>query len=289
VSFPGRFVDTSHGRVFVHRAGSGRPLVLLHGLMASHWIFRPILPALARERDVMAIDLLGFGESDRPAPEKYGYHSAAFASTVAEVMDQLGVARADVLGHSMGGGAALALAARHGARVERLVLACPAVYPLPRYPDHKLLLSSAGPFLWKHMLTKGMFARTWRGRHVRDGAVISDELVDHVWERFNRAGGREAAYAASLALSKLANNSADPGRVRAPTLLVWPEEDRLVPLAHGRRLAKSIPGARLTVVGACGHDLFIERPDEVLRQVMPFLLQPALAAASLSDGERSAS
>jgi pimeloyl-ACP methyl ester carboxylesterase len=285
VSFSGRFVDTSHGRVFVHRSGSGRPLVLLHGLMTGHWIYQPILPALERERDVIAIDHLGFGESDKPAPEAYGYDGPAFASTVNEVMEKLGVARADVLGHSMGGAAALALAARHGARVDRLVLACPAVYPLPRYADHQLLLSSVGPFLWKHVLGKSMFARGWRGRHVRDGAVISDELVDQVWEFFNRPGGREAAYAASVQLAKLNNNNADPGRVRAPTLLLWADEDRLVPLAHGKRLVKSIPGARLAVVPACGHDMFIERPDEVLRQVMPFLTQSVLASAE----KRSAS
>ena len=64
--------------------------------------------------------------------------------------------------------------------------------------------------------------------------------------------------------------------MRAPTLLVWGDEDRLVPLAHGRRLARAIPGARLEIVPACGHMPFIERPDEFLRVVRPFL---AVAAA----------
>ena len=279
MSFPGRFVDTSRGRVFVHRAGSGRPLVLVHGFMMSHWIFRPILPELARERDVIAIDLPGFGESDRPPPDRYAYNSPAFAATVVEVLERLGVARADVLGHSMGGGTALALAARHPALVDRLMLVSPAVYPLPLYPEHKLMLSALGPFLWKHVFARRDMARSWRARHVRDAATVTDELVDYVWARLNRAGGREAAYAAALELAKLNNNNADPGRVRAPTLLLWPEEDRVVPLAHGKRLARVIPGARLAVVPACGHDVFIERPAQALREIVEFLAEPAAAAA----------
>lgn len=262
-------VDTSAGRVFVHRSGRGEPLVLLHGIMMSHWIFRSVLAPLQKLRDVIAIDLPGFGDSDRP--REYGYDSPAFAATVNEVLEKLGVARADVLGHSMGGGAALSLAVRNPERVSRLILVCPAVYTLPLYPDHKLLLTRMGPFLWKHVLPKRLFAQSWRGRHVRDPRVITDEHVDHVWERLNRPGGREAAFAAALALTKLNNNTADPGRVKAPTLLLWPEEDRLVPLAHGKRLLRSIPGAQLRVIPACGHDAFIERPEQLLRELTPFL------------------
>jgi len=251
--------------------------------MMSHWIFRPVLPSLVRERDVIAIDLPGFGESDRPSPDRYGYDGPAFAATVVEVLDRLGVQRADLLGHSMGGWTALVLAAREPSRVNRLVLASPAIYPLPLYPEHKLMLSSVGPFLWKHALGKRSFARSWRGRHVRDPKSISDELVDYVWERLNRSGGRDAAYAAALKLAKLSNNTADPGRVSAPTLLVWPEEDRVVPLSYGKRLVKAIPGARLAVVPACGHDLFIERPEETMRVVRPFLEE------ELAQAKRSAS
>jgi pimeloyl-ACP methyl ester carboxylesterase len=271
VSFPGQFVDTSAGRVFVHRAGKGPALVLLHGFMMSHWIFRPVLPALAQKREVIAIDLPGFGESDKPPPDRYNYDGPAFAATVAEVMEKLGVVRADVLGHSMGGTTALTLAARHAEKVARLVLVCPAIYPLPLYPEHKLMLTRLGPYLWKYVMAKAQMAKSWRGRHVRDPRVITDEIVDHVWTRLVRAGGREAAYAAAVALAKLSNNTADPGRVRAPTLLLWPDEDRVVPLPHGKRLVRAIPGAELRVIPACGHDAFIERPDLLLREIESFL------------------
>ena len=269
--------------------------------MMSHWIFRSVLEPLTQGREVIAIDLPGYGESDRPAPDKYNYDGPAFAATVSEVMEKIGVARADVLGHSMGAQTGLMLGARHPERVSRLVLICPAIYPLPLYPEHKLMLTRLGPFLWNRVMQKSHMAASWRGRHVKNRAAIPDELVDHVWARLNRPGGREAAYASAIALSKLSNNTADPGRVRAPTLLVWPEEDRVIPLAHGKRLVRAIPGARLEVVPACGHEVLVERPDELLRIVIPFLnaraaeqpaaaRAPEMAMATISETkERSAS
>jgi pimeloyl-ACP methyl ester carboxylesterase len=278
VSFPGQFIDTSAGRVFVHRRGPrhglgaappGSPLVLIHGFMMSHWMLRSVLEPLGRTREVIALDLPGFGESDRPLD--FAYDSAAFARVVVEVLDRLGVARAGVVAHSMGGGAALVLAARHPDRVARLVLVCPAVYPLELQLEQKLLTTRLGPFLWKHLLPKRFFESSWRSRYVRDPRAVTDEHVEHVWERLNRPGGREAAFTAAMALTKLTNNSADPGRVRAPTLLLWPEEDRVVPLAHGKRLARAIPGAVLRVIPACGHDPFLDRPDQLWRELAPFL------------------
>ena len=89
MSLPGRFVETTSGRVFVHRAGdeNKRPLVLLHGFMMSHWYYRGLLPRLTEHHQVFAIDLPGHGESDRPDPARYRYDSPAYAATVDEVMD----------------------------------------------------------------------------------------------------------------------------------------------------------------------------------------------------------
>ncbi len=273
VSLPGRFVDTSSGRVFVHRAGRGEPLVLLHGFFLSHYSFRDVLPQLAAERDVIAIDLPGFGESDRPAPGDFAYDLPAFAGAVGEVLDALGVARATVLGHSMGGGTALTLAARQPERVERLVLVSAALYPLPMPVESKLLLApgGVGNFLWKHAFRRADVRRVMLRDDFRDPRFVTDEWVDYYWARFNRPGGPEASYAALVALSKLADSNSDPGRVTAPTLLLWADEDRVVPLSHGKRMQRAIPGAQLRVVPASGHLPFVERPDEFLRQLRPFL------------------
>jgi pimeloyl-ACP methyl ester carboxylesterase len=291
VSLPGRFVETSVGRVYVHRKGEGAtPLVLLHGYMMSHWYFQGLYPRLSERRQVIAIDLPGYGESDRPAPSRFAYDYPSFAQTVLEVLDKLGVARASLLGHSMGGGVALTLAARWPERVERMVLECPAVYPLPMPVESKLVLNRTfGRFLFNGV-TRGELRRQMRKQHFKDPSAVTDALVDHVWARLNRAGGRDAAWHTMQTFAALSDRTADPMRVRAPTLLVWGDEDRMVPFQHARRLARSIPGARLTVVPASGHNVHLERKDEFLRQVAPFLDEEqasSLAAAAPPAHARS--
>jgi pimeloyl-ACP methyl ester carboxylesterase len=277
VSLPGSFVETSAGRVFVHRSGRGAPLVLVHGWMMSHWCFRQVIEPLAAEREIIAVDLPGYGESDRPSPATWSYDFGSYADVVDEVLRRIDLDRVDLLGASMGGGVALALAARHPERVQRLVLVDAVVYPPPvQRIDVKLaLLPGIGPILFKRGLVRAQFARTARGWSVRDGRLLDEDWVDYFWSRLCRAGGREAAHACLRMLAALPENTAEPGRVRAPTLLVWGDEDRLVPLASGRRLSRAIAGARLEIVPVSGHMPFHERPDEFLRIVRPFLAEPA--------------
>jgi pimeloyl-ACP methyl ester carboxylesterase len=277
VSLPGTFLSTRAGRVFVHRGGRGAPLVLLHGWARSHYYFRPIVEALAADHELIALDLPGFGESDRPSPDIFDYSLDTYADIVDEVMSQCGVASANVLGASMGGGVALTLAARRPERVQRLVLVGAVVYPPPGLPlEAKLALTpGVGPLLFKHVYGKRDFVRECRVQSVRDGRCISDDWIDYFWSRLQRAGGMDAAYACFRVCSSLAENSGDPGRVRAPTLLVWGDEDRLVPLSQGKRLGRAVAGARLEVIPASGHMPFIERPQQFLRVVRPFLATPA--------------
>jgi pimeloyl-ACP methyl ester carboxylesterase len=272
VSLPGRFVDTSAGRVYVHRAGRGQPLVLLHGYMMSHWYFHALSSKLGESMDVIAIDLPGYGESDRPSPRDFAYDYPAFAQVVAEVLDRIGLHRVRLLGHSMGGGVALTFAARMAERVERLVLECPAIYPMPLPVEARLLLNkTVGRFLFHNGMSRRELKRQMRKQHFKDASLVTDELVDYVWSRVSRAGGKDAAYQTLHTFASLSGSTADPMRVRAQTLLVWGDEDRMVPLSHGKRLAKAIPGAQLSVVPACGHNVHLERRDEFLRQVFPFL------------------
>lgn len=271
MSLPGKFVETSVGRIYVHRKGDGPPLVLLHGYMMSHYYFQGVYPRLSESHQVIAIDAPGYGESDRPPPSRFAYDYPAYAQVTVEVLDKLGLGAVKLLGHSMGGGTALTLAARWPERVERLVLVCPAIYPLPIPFLGKLLLNRTfGRFLYNG-ITRAEIKRQMLKQHFKDPAPITDAFLDHVWSRLNRAGGRDAAWQTIQTFGALSDRTADPMRVRAPTLLIWGDEDRMIPFAHARRLQRSIPGARLTVVPACGHNVHLERKDEFLRQLVPFL------------------
>jgi pimeloyl-ACP methyl ester carboxylesterase len=277
--------------VFVHRGGKagGAPLLLIHGWMMSHWYFRPVLDVLGAEREIFAIDLPGFGESDRPAPSRFAYDAVSFAEIVDGVMGALSLARADVLGHSMGGGVAITLAARHPERVQRLVAVTPGLYrvPVPRLV-RLALLPTVGAWLMRAGTIRSEFARSTRALSVRDGRCLDEEWIDYYWSRVNRAGGHDAAHRCLLNMASASDDNSDPGRVRAPTLIVWGDEDRLVPIAHGRRLAQVIPGARFDVVPACGHMPFIERPEEFLRVVRPFLAAAAPPAIETPMASRRA-
>src|SRR4051794_21568961 len=121
-----RTIDTECGRVSTFEAGSGKPLVMLHGLGATKAEFLPSVPALAPTGfRTIAIDLPGFGDSDKPFPA--AYDARFFARWVAATLDALGLDRTHLLGHSMGGRVALEVGMRHPDRIDRLVLMTPSM------------------------------------------------------------------------------------------------------------------------------------------------------------------
>jgi pimeloyl-ACP methyl ester carboxylesterase len=268
------------GRLFVTQRGEGPPLVLLHGYLVSHYYFRAIIPELAKSFEVITIDLPGQGESDRPSPDVFHYDLPSLASAIGACLDAIDRPRVRLYGHSTGGGVAITLAAAQPKRVERLVVEDAAIYPLPIPMVGKIaLLPGVGKTIFTRLYSRRDLTNHLRGVH-KDPAVCTDEELDYYWERFNRAGGREVNYAYLKMLASLADNTGDPGRIECPTLIVWGEEDRTCPLAHGKRLQKQIVGAKLEVIGACGHSPHEERPDELLRAVVPFLVGEGAAVGA---------
>lgn len=273
-------VETSAGRIYARRfrpdgsmgASSLPRLVLIHGYIVSQHYFRAVVPELARRFEVVTLDLPGHGESDRPAPARFTYDQAHLADVVDEALGKLGVERAHVWGHSMGGGVALALAGRHPRRVERLVLEDAAGYAVPMpLLGRVALLPGIGRLLFQHAYTKRDLRQHLRTVH-RNPDVCPDEDVDFFWERFNRPGARDALHACLRMLATLPANNPFAASVRAPTLIVWGDGDPTVPPSFGPRLAAAIDGARLVVIPECGHSPHEERPEATLAAVLPFLL-----------------
>jgi len=289
---PGSLVDVQGVSVFVHRRGAGPSLVLLHGWIMSHFYFRDIIPALAERYDVIALDLPGFGESDRPAPSRYPYGFDAFARTVLDALDRLAVARAGLLGHSMGGGVALAMAALAPERVSALVLECAASYPAPLPLVAQLaLIPGLGDLLFKRIYTRAQFAYSLRHLAYGQQHPLTSEAIDYFWDRLNRPGGREAVLASLQALARFDPLVERLGPRRPPALVVWGERDALQPLSNGRRLARELP-APLRLVPCTGHTPHEERPEVFLQMVAPFLahtLGTGAVAAPPAQSCRSAS
>ncbi|MGR4897333.1 alpha/beta fold hydrolase [Stenotrophomonas sp. LARHCG68] len=252
-----------------HDLGSGPAVLLIHGSGpgVSAWAnWRPVMPALAQQRRVLAPDMAGFGYSERP--EAFAYGDAWVAQAVG-LLDALDIERADLVGNSFGGGLALALAIRHPERVRRLVL-----------------MGSVGvPF----ELTAGLDAvwgyepsfEAMRGLldiFAFDRGLVNDELARLRYQASIRPGVQESFAAMFPAprqrwVDALASPEEDIRRIPHETLIVHGREDRVIPLANAITLSTWIARSQLHVYGRCGHWTQIEHAARFARLVIDFLAE----------------
>jgi pimeloyl-ACP methyl ester carboxylesterase len=248
--------------------GQGQPLVLIHGLGGSICNFRYNIPVLSEHLRVVALDLKGFGYSERPAAGDYSL--TAQARLVGELMDRLGIPRAAVLGHSMGGAIALRLAATRPEKVDRLILvgSAPPGRMVPRFaaspPLPSLLRLGTAlvlhqPRLREIVLRQGFY----------DPAFLSPEMLEE-FRRFARIRGSTNAIA-SLLSDAARDEPVDLSRVSQPVLLLWGRQDRWTGLRLARWLADQIPDARLHIIERARHMVLEERAEEANEAILSFL------------------
>jgi pimeloyl-ACP methyl ester carboxylesterase len=264
------FLDLDGQLVHVEQAGRGEPVILLHGFGGSTYSWRRIVPALAASFHVVAIDLNGFGYTQRPRTFE-SYTREGQAALVLRVMDALGFQSAHLMGHSYGGGLSLFLAARHPERVRSLVLVDSSA---PTYADDRRSLAASVKPL------SGLFLRSFvlRPRNVRralrhsfyDDSLVTPELVREYYERLRIEGVAEAYYG----LTAPAHAASEPvvlEKIEVPALVVWGAEDELIPAEGGRRAAARMPHGEFVLIERAGHVPMEEKPEELLRAVLPFL------------------
>ena len=235
------------------RLGSGPPLVLLHSLGTDRCVWHPVLERLALERDVIAPDLPGFGESD-PLPDEVAPTPQALAGAVASFLDELGVARPHAAGNSLGGWVALQMALE-GTAASVTAIAPAGLWPraLPPKPSiARGVARAATPVL------AGLLA-TERGRRLALGATMAHP------ERVSREDALRLVRAYAVAPGYDTVNAAMRAgrfegldRLRVPVTFGWPDRDRLV--ARPARLPAS---ARNVVLRDCGHVPMWDSPEQV--------------------------
>jgi pimeloyl-ACP methyl ester carboxylesterase len=239
--------------------GAGDPVLLLHGwgVGVSSQSLAGIQEALAATHRAVALDLPGFGWSERPAAV---WGTAEYARHVAGFMDGQGIPRAAVLGHSFGGRVAIRLAAEHAARVSRLVLVASAGIRPPRSARYYVRVG----------LFKGVRAlfghRVW-GR-------LGPRVITRLTERFGSRDYR-AAGAMRPILVKVVNEDLAPmlPAIQAPTLILWGDRDEEVPRVAMERMTQGIPGARLVVFPGAGHFPFQDAPAAFHQALRAFLAE----------------
>lgn len=247
------------------RAGHGLPVVLLHGYGESLIAWRGVFDQLSAGADVIAFDLPGAGLSDKPAT---GYQTDALAADILAACESLGIRRAVLVGHSMGGAVAVAAALAAPDRVAALVLVDPAVMSAPLLPDT---------------------TRTATTREVARGAIAEYEALrtrfdsphDPAWlaesdRALDYLPAQDSAYRTALTavLREFDFGYLTPdraGRIGQPVLILWGEYDTVVPIADGRRLAERLPNARFEMIARSWHRPHVERPNETAAAIVGFL------------------
>ena len=239
---------------------SGAPLVLIHGYTDNSRSWSLLAPHLApSERRIIALDLRGHGASDAPAC-CYGVDS--LAHDVDGLMGALGIAHADVVGHSLGSMTALTLAALYPERVDHLVLISSSVR------------ADAGPgsWLWDNIEPlefpldpDSQFMRDW---YWNPNPVPAD-FIDR--ERAESAAVPAQVWLGVLRGLAVADLTAIAPLVTQPTLVLWGDQDGLFDASHQDRLRAALPNARYETFAGFGHNMFWETPERVANVIDGFL------------------
>lgn len=245
----------------VDTGGGGTPVVLVHGLAASIEIWEAVAPLLAARRRVIAFDLPGFGEADKPDAD---YRALFFVEQFRRLLDTLGVRRTHLVGSSMGASLLVRYAFRYPETVDRIVMASPGgftpyIHPFLRIPTLPVL---GGPMSRPRRPVNAFAVRL----AMADKRYATRELID-LTDRQSRAPGAHRAFVRTL------RGIANPLRVKeldifereahalaAPTLVVWGRQDRIFPVRAIDAVRRIMPHARIEVLDPCGHYPQIEQP-----------------------------
>ena len=264
---------TKAGEFSTIEAGTGEPVIMLHGLGGTKASFLPSVAALAGSFRIIAVDMLGFGDSSKPLGASYG--PAFQAEAVAKLLDALELERAHVVGHSYGGRVALELGFRYPERTNRLVLMTPAMAwlrdrrwaPYLRFVRPELGLFQIAP----RSVVEAFMKWALPSANTPWAASAIDEFV----RIFTSARGRAAFYAALRSIY-LDQPHGDKGfwtqleTLSPESLFIWGLQDRLVSTGFIKHVERALPAARHVEL-ECGHIPQIERPRQTHAAIESFL------------------
>lgn len=268
-----RQISTTAGKISVCEAGSGPPALLIHGLGATKASFLPTIAALAPTHRAIAVDLPGFGDSDKPI--RAPYHPPYFASAMCALLDALEIESAHIVGNSMGGRVAIEMGLRFPERTQRLALLAPSLAwrrsrpyaPMLRLIAPKLGLIQPAP----RPIVEAIVQRVVPGAETNWTAAGVDEFL----RSYLTPRGRAAFYTAARNIY-LEEPHGPKGfwtrlpELRAPSLFVWGRRDTLVPIAFAAHVHEALPQAQHLELD-CGHVPQLERPRELHRALLRFL------------------
>jgi len=269
-----RDVKANGVRLRVTETGSGPSLLLLHGLFMDHSAWDQVGDLLGREYRVVAPDLPGFGESEKPPESRFPYGINAFADAVLDLYAGLELGRAVLVGHALGGAVAITLEARHPELISRLVLVDALCYPARLDLANRVALTPLiGGFAFKQLWGKSAFKAYFKESYLSRDVRIPSARLEHYYEAFNTPAARASALATLRATRDTRSVVAHIARISMPTLVLWGRDDTLYPAALGQRMSREIPNAGFQLLGA-GHVPHEEQPNAVAEAIERFCRSP---------------
>lgn len=262
-------INISNVDIYCEHIFNEKPaIILIHGFLSSTYTFNKLIPLLAEHFSVLAIDLPGFGRSEKSATFRYSYSN--YAHLVVKCMEHFSIQKAVLAGHSMGGQISLNIARLYPEKVKKLILLCSSGYL--KKSKRFLVYCSYLPFF-----------RYFAKRHVRkydvkkelqnvlyDHKLITDEMI----QEFARPLSENDFYKSLIRLLRHREgdlSSEQLKQIDVETLLIWGEEDRVVPFEIGKRLAKELPNAKIISYRETGHLITEERPKEIVNDILSFV------------------
>ena len=269
---PGDLIDVEGMRVHLRDSGpkDAPAVIMVHGFGSSLHSWEPWAQALSVDHRVIRFDLPGSGLS---APDRSGnYTDARSMQLLLALMDRLGIARASIVGHSIGGRIAWTFAATHAERVDKLVLVAPDGFASPGFeygqaPEVPLTVE-----LMRHVLPKPLLRMSLAPAYA-DPTFLSDALTTRYHDLMLAPGSRDALIA-RLQQTTLVDPTPLLRRIQAPTLLVWGEADAMIPCANSADYLKAMPHAKRVSLPGVGHLPHEEAAEQSIASVRAFLRPP---------------
>jgi len=272
-----KFIEIHGMRQAVVDEGDGdEVLLLIHGMAGSAQTWRAVLPQLAKKYRVIAPDLLGHGQSSKPRTD---YSLGAFAVGLRDLLDELGVESATVVGQSLGGGVAMQFLYQHPDYCRRLVLISSGglgpdvglILRLLAAPGAEFVMPVIAP---SPVLRAGNAVKSWLS-----SAGLRSPRGAEMWSAYSSFGDGETRQAFLRTLRSVVDYRGQAVsalnrlnlREGLPILAIWGEQDNIIPVDHAYAALEARPDCRLEVLPGVGHFAQVEAPDKVIDLLEEFI------------------
>ena len=262
-----KFVEVNGHAIHYTKHGQGKPLILVHGFAASTYTWRYLIPLLTDDYTIYALDVLGFGLSDKPPDGNYDMKSQG--DVLIGFMDALKLPSATLVGHSMGGIIIACTDLATPSRVDKLVMVEPGFYVETAPTFLQYMYFPLDRIMARQFYTISMRKRFFLGSFY-DKSKVTEEVIDAYMIPARTPNALDALAHMMRSVGPQTYEGISV-KISSPTLIVWGERGTGVPSELAKRLNAEIQGSKLVSVSECGHYVQEEKPEELAKAIRAFV------------------